>query len=72
MTRYKPPDKAGGGGTGEDPARFVLKMIEVAWADRSVAGGPVHRRVPFSAKKTRSSAAIRIVARKNRRDDGLR
>ena len=38
----------------------------------TLSGGPIHRRVPDSAKKTRFSATIRIVVRKNIRDDGLR
>jgi hypothetical protein len=42
-------------------------------ADRTDAGRcPAYRRVPGSAKKTKSIAAITIVARKNRRDDGSR
>jgi hypothetical protein len=38
----------------------------------TLSGGPIHRRVPDSAKKTRFSATIRIVVRQNIRDDGSR
>lgn|GEM_PF-4513811 len=31
---------------------------------------PIHRRMPENAKETRSSAAIRIIARKNLLEDG--
>ena len=47
--------------------------VDVRPADdfrRDAVPGPIHRRMPENAKETRSSAAFKITARKNLREDG--
>jgi len=53
--------------------RGLISAVLAAAADdfrRGAVPGPIHRRMPENAKETRSSAAIRIIARKNLREDG--
>ena len=47
------------------------RIAQPCWRFRD-SGRPTHKVVPDSAKKTRSIAAIRMVARKNRCDEGSR
>src|SRR5450756_2361329 len=50
-----------------------ISAVLAAAADdfrRGAVPGPTQRRMPENAKETRSSAAIRIIARKNLREDG--
>ena len=57
------------------PSWQSLAQVETASSPccgRATLGRPFHRLVPDRAKKTRSIAAMRIVARKNRRDEGSR